>query len=156
MTVLLRVLTPFSRSAGRDTTAQALSWCVYELSSNPEVVQELRDTLDEETHLPEDVHSLNDQALSFDELQRWKYGHAVISETLRKYPSVPKQAKQAMEDVEMDNGLVIPAGSWIVWSSVRDGLNKFLYKSDVLFSGLWVVWRNYGDRPSINLIPSAS
>jgi cytochrome P450 len=59
--------------AGRDTTAQALSWCFYRLCLNPDVAEEARKEI---------VHVLGKQNLesgpiSFEKLQEMKYLEAV-------------------------------------------------------------------------------
>ena len=93
--------------AGRDTTAVALTWLFLELSRHPEVVAkirlELREVLD--GHPP-----------TFDECnQKLPYLDAVVLESLRLYPPVPKDAKMAVADDTLPDGTFIPAGTSIVY-----------------------------------------
>jgi len=72
--------------AGRDTTACALSWMMYELTQNPRVLQKAR----------EEINSvLGDRELSFDDLSKFKYLRAIQDETLRLHPSVPRDSRTA-------------------------------------------------------------
>lgn len=93
--------------AGRDTTAQALSWTILLLSENPEVeaklVQEIRETL-------------NGRSPTYEEIKGMKYANAVFSETLRLHPSVPKNAKQAVKDEVLPDGVKVPKGCVVIWS----------------------------------------
>ncbi|KAJ3521221.1 hypothetical protein NMY22_g12406 [Coprinellus aureogranulatus] len=66
--------------AGRDTTANSITWAVYMLSQHPEVLRKLREEILEkvgETRRP-----------TFTDMKDMKYLRAVINETLRLYPAV--------------------------------------------------------------------
>ena len=73
--------------AGRDTTGQALSWMTYMLATHPNV----QDKLYEEAM--EVLGDLTTSEITYDHIQRLVYTHAVMMETLRLYPSVPKEIK---------------------------------------------------------------
>lgn len=70
--------------AGRDTTAQALSWTIYLLTQHPEVVQKFREEIDRVTP---------NSYPSYEAWKEMKYGQNVFAEALRLYPSVPKDVK---------------------------------------------------------------
>lgn len=61
-------------SAGRDTTAEALTWAFYLLMRNPEAFDHLRKEVDLDTELTANAQP---------------YAMAVFYETLRLYPPVP-------------------------------------------------------------------
>ena len=89
--------------AGRDTTAQALSWTFYLLHLNPRVLNVLLKEIDE---------VLGDKLIpTYDQCKTMKYANAVFHETLRLYPSVPKNAKEALNDDVLPNGTVIKKGT---------------------------------------------
>lgn len=76
--------------AGKDTSANTLSWFFYMLSKNPliqeKVAQEVRDVvgLNHEANIDEFVGSITDAAL-----EKMHYLHSTLTETLRLYPAVP-------------------------------------------------------------------
>jgi cytochrome P450 len=78
--------------AGKDTTANTLSWFFYMLCKNPlvehKIVQEIKDvTFSHESELnniDEFVANLTDVILD-----KMHYLHAALTETLRLYPVVP-------------------------------------------------------------------
>jgi len=79
--------------AGKDTSANTLSWFFYMLCKNPlieeKIVQEVRDVTcscshESEPNIEEFVAKITD-----DTLDRMHYLHAALTETLRLYPAVP-------------------------------------------------------------------
>lgn len=76
--------------AGKDTTANTLSWFIYILCKNPmiqeNVFQEVREicSRNESVTVTEFVERITDEAL-----EGMHYLHATITETLRLYPAVP-------------------------------------------------------------------
>ena len=88
--------------AGRDTTAQALSWTFLLLAQHPTVeaklVAELQGQLGDGTEL------------DFDSVSRLEYAQCVIDEALRLFPSVPKNIKVAISDDVLPDGTIVPAG----------------------------------------------
>ena len=83
--------------AGRDTTAQALSWTMYCLSQHPECVDRI---LEEVNGIMEDGQEIP----TYDQVKEMKYSKAVFQETLRLYPSVPKNTKMALNDDVLPDG----------------------------------------------------
>ena len=79
--------------AGKDSTANTLSWFFYVLTKHPlvqeKVVQEIREVMDcgddDKAHGYEDfVAKITDGVL-----EKMQYLHAALTETLRLYPAVP-------------------------------------------------------------------
>ncbi|KAI8833749.1 cytochrome P450, partial [Chytridium lagenaria] len=81
--------------AGRDTTAQGLSWAFYVLSSRPDVVKRIRDELEE---------VLDGRIPTFDEVSQLKYLNAFIMEVMRLYPSDT-----------LPNGIYVPRNTQVNW-----------------------------------------
>ncbi|KAL4173831.1 hypothetical protein KRP22_005778 [Phytophthora ramorum] len=93
--------------AGRDTTAQALSWFFYCLSQNKQVETKIREEL--LAKLPD---LFNGQCSpSMDAVGELTYVEAALRETLRLYPSVPIVSKQAVQDAVLSDGTFIAAGA---------------------------------------------
>jgi cytochrome P450 len=96
--------------AGRDTTAGFLSNIWFVLSRNPKVWARLR----------AEVDALNGELPSFTKLKDMKYLKAVLNESLRLYPIVPGNAREALADT------VIPVGGG------EDGLSPFFVPKGTL------------------------
>lgn len=92
--------------AGRDTTAQTLSWLFYNLSRNP----------DKEAELLKEIDSFDDGLPDYDELRHMKYIMGAINETLRLCPPVPVDPKYVVKDDVLPNGYKVPAGVNVAWS----------------------------------------
>uniref|UniRef100_K3WMQ8 Cytochrome P450 n=1 Tax=Globisporangium ultimum (strain ATCC 200006 / CBS 805.95 / DAOM BR144) TaxID=431595 RepID=K3WMQ8_GLOUD len=90
--------------AGRDTTAQALSWCFYNLSSHPEVVTKIRAEI--VAKLPE-LASGKIATPTMEQVQDLAYLEAALRETLRLYPSVPFETKHVAHDIVLSDGTFI-------------------------------------------------
>jgi cytochrome P450 len=82
--------------AGRDTTAQALSWTVYFLNQNPDAMKKLYMEIDETF--------AKDEMPSYEKIRGMKYANAVFHESLRLAPSVPKAGKCCLVDDALPDG----------------------------------------------------
>ena len=104
--------------AGRDTTGLALSWMFWLLSTHPEVEEKVIQEIDAE---------VGSGPVTFDAMGRLKYLEAVFSETLRLYPSVPKDGKIAVKDDVLPDGTIVPAGSLVVYFPYGMGRKESLW-----------------------------
>ncbi|KAL8277459.1 hypothetical protein RQP46_010181 [Phenoliferia psychrophenolica] len=97
--------------AGRDSTAQSLSWTFFHLLSRPELIEPIRAEIDSVGTVDYDNHK--------DLVETT----AVFHEGLRLHPPVPKNAWQAIADDHLpDGGPMIEAGdviSWCDWEMAR-------------------------------------
>ncbi|PWN93697.1 cytochrome P450 [Acaromyces ingoldii] len=75
--------------AGRDTTAQSLSWMFYELWKHPECVKEIRRTVAEH---------LDGRQMGYDDMKSLPYLQACFYEAVRLHPAVPKNVRTATCD----------------------------------------------------------
>ncbi|RKO85708.1 cytochrome P450, partial [Blyttiomyces helicus] len=104
---------------GRDTTAQALSWTFYMLAKNPAVEEKL---------VEEVMQTLGDAlAPTYDQIKTMRYANAVFHETLRLYPSVPKESKQALADDVLPDGTLVDAGMVVVWIPYAMGRSRAIW-----------------------------
>lgn len=98
--------------AGRDTTAQLLTWFFYVLSKpeNAEKREKIYKEVDEvmgsegKTRYP-----------TLDDIKKMKYLEAALTETLRLYPSVPKEIKMAVNDDVLPDGTQVKSGEWVAF-----------------------------------------
>jgi len=95
--------------AGEDTTSNSISWALYYLGQNPEMVNRIRKEADEvygESLFPSD----------YDDLNKLSYTEAVATETLRMKPVAPNLYHQANEDIEID-GLLIKKDTPLIFQT---------------------------------------
>lgn len=117
--------------AGRDTTAGLLSFVVMELARHPEIWQKLREEV---------RHRFGDSVddITFELMKKCEYLQAVISETLRMYPLVPKSFKVAVEDTTLPRGggpegqdpMFIAKGTTLLYSVHAMHMDPDIYGKD--------------------------
>ncbi|KAF7941883.1 uncharacterized protein EAE97_006720 [Botrytis byssoidea] len=96
-------------SAGRDTTAQALTWTFYLLMRHPRVMDSVRQ---EAAYLTKEIPGRQST--------RYKpttvpYIMAVFYEALRLYPPVPFEIKQCEQATTLPDGTFLPKHAVLVW-----------------------------------------
>ncbi|CAH7675951.1 cytochrome P450 [Phakopsora pachyrhizi] len=110
--------------AGRDTTAQALSWAFFHLVMNPEVIEKVRqETVDV-------LESEGDEHVNYENFRQLVWTQAVAYETLRLHPSVPKNVKFALKKDVIPGGPVIEAGDAVRWSDWQMGRDPRIWGPD--------------------------
>ncbi|KAJ7524956.1 hypothetical protein O6H91_17G029300 [Diphasiastrum complanatum] len=138
--------------AGKDTTATALSWFFWALSTQPHVEQscydEIQSLLDERstsqsmnTNAEESIQENTQQerlqqgscaTFSYDELKQMNYLQAAISESLRLYPPVPVDVKVAMQDDVWPDGTVIRKNTRVGYHPYGVGRMESVWGKDCL------------------------
>lgn len=94
-------------SAGHETSSNGLTWTLYLLSQNPEVLAKLRAEVDE---------VLGNDSPSFEQLRQLVYTRQVLEEGMRVYPPVWGVGRYAKEDDEWQ-GNPIPKNS-VIFSQI--------------------------------------
>ena len=110
-------------SAGRDTTAQSLTWTLYALLRNPEVLPKLQQEIDPIfTPAPPASHDRNkhedeDPDITVSQLQptTLPFTLSTFHEALRLYPPVPIEIKQTLTALTLPDGTSLPAGAIVIW-----------------------------------------
>ncbi|KAL1919995.1 uncharacterized protein VTP21DRAFT_1141 [Calcarisporiella thermophila] len=105
--------------AGRDTTAQQLSWQYLRLMEQPEVQQRLYEEL-----------MANGDKLSYDSIKSLSYAMATFNETLRLHPPVPLNMKQVARDDVLPDGTVVKEGEMICFSTYCLGRDERIWGED--------------------------
>ncbi|RLN82587.1 hypothetical protein BBJ28_00003780 [Nothophytophthora sp. Chile5] len=112
--------------AGRDTTAECLTYAFYAIATHPRVQQRIVEEL-------ETVKSIDSPGtFTFDSVKRLKYLEAVVFETVRLYPALPFNVKNAVADDHLPDGTFVPAGVDVVFSPWYMGRNGALWGDDPL------------------------
>lgn len=103
-------------SAGRDTTAQSLTWTVYCIMQHGEQVmgpirQEIAKITSKKDVKDQDAHP------SFADLQanEMPYLMATFYEALRMYPPIPFEIQECQQDLTLPDGTFLPKASVVVW-----------------------------------------
>ncbi|KAJ3213323.1 hypothetical protein HDU67_003042 [Dinochytrium kinnereticum] len=110
----------------RDTTAQALSWSIYELFHAPNHLQSLIDELD--SLLGPLNHPDSREYPTYEEVKtKMPFANAVFKEALRLHPSVPKESKQANRDDVLPDGTEVKSGMLVLWSPYAMGRSKKIW-----------------------------
>lgn len=119
--------------AGRDTTAGLLGWALWNLSRQPHIYQKLRETVMETFGTYQAP-----QGISFEALKSCVYLQYILKETLRLFPTVPLNTRQAAHDTTLPvgggpNGLspvFVPKGTEIGYSVYAMHRRKDLWGED--------------------------
>ena len=93
--------------AGHETTANALTWTFYLLSTHPGI----------DLRLQKEINSIfsNKTDISFDDIQKLEYTSKVLTESMRLYPPAWALGRQAINDCKIGK-YIIPSGSIILMS----------------------------------------
>lgn len=110
--------------AGRDTTAQALSWMFY-LMHRTEAHPDIRKKLAQETD-----EILKGDYPTYQSTKQQKYAESCFYEALRLYPSVPKNSKSCVEDDILPGGIKVYKGDRVGWSSWVMGRETAIWGPD--------------------------
>ena len=135
--------------AGRDTTACALSWTLYELAKAPAVVAKLRDEFNHafRAELAADATAANataadsrggggsrlEDAGTFEKVSQLSYAHAVSLEVLRLHPSVAKDIKWAVNDDVLPDGTPIRSGAAVIYCPYAMGRDPRYWDDPLAF-----------------------
>ncbi|KAI8144359.1 cytochrome P450 [Fennellomyces sp. T-0311] len=112
--------------AGRDTTAQALSWTFYNLMLHRRIEAKLVKEINANIR---DEHEKDSVAL-YEAIKNMTYAHAVFYEVLRLYPPVPGNVKVALNDDVWPDGTRVRKGDSVVWSTYAEGRSTKVWGPD--------------------------
>ncbi|XP_027771764.1 cytochrome P450 704C1-like isoform X1 [Solanum pennellii] len=119
--------------AGKDSTANTLSWFFYVLCKNPliqiKIVEEIREVIGNNIN---DNGSVDDFVASITEevLDKMHYLHATLTETLRLYPAVPVDGRCADADDVLPDGFHIKKGDGVYYMSYAMGRMPYVWGND--------------------------
>ncbi|PLW50750.1 hypothetical protein PCASD_00742 [Puccinia coronata f. sp. avenae] len=98
--------------AGRDATAQALSWCFFHLLMNKDVIRKIR----QEANQILGAYPFHQGRVTHDNYRQFKSTYSALLETLRLHPPVPKNVRFAKADDVIPGGPTVEAGDCLTWS----------------------------------------
>ncbi|KAF9347482.1 hypothetical protein BGX26_001033 [Mortierella sp. AD094] len=121
--------------AGRDTTAQALSWMFYLIlrsDSRKEILEKLISEIDStlDTNQCNNDQDTASAVPTYDTIKTQKYAEACFYESLRLYPSVPHNIKICTEDDVLPGGVHVYKGELVAWGSWAMGRDTAIWGPD--------------------------
>jgi cytochrome P450 len=119
--------------AGRDTTASALTWAIYELGRNPDILKRLQ----------QEVNSKDCTMKSFQEMI---YLNGFIHEILRLYPPIPVDCKVCLHNTVLSNGVKIKKNDRVFYVPLLTGQQASIWvEPDKIIPERWYsnIWTQY-------------
>ena len=114
-------------SAGRDTTAQSLTWTFYCLIRNPAAADRVLSEVRERSRCAN-----REPDLSFSAVQSTSspFTTAVFNESLRLYPPVPIELKECIAETVFPDGTFLPRGTVVMWVPWAMGRSRSIWGDD--------------------------
>ncbi|NP_001312814.1 cytochrome P450 94A1-like [Nicotiana tabacum] len=106
--------------AGRDTTSAALTWFFWLISKHPEV----------ESQIMKEVGEKSESLLLYDEVKNMMYTHASLCESMRFYPPVPMDSKEATKDDILPDGTFVKKGTRVTYHPYAMGRVEKVWGED--------------------------
>ena len=107
--------------AGRDTTAESLSWTFFLLRTHPHVEKRVRE---------ESGNLIGNRELTYADLNQFSFLLAVVNESLRLYPSAPLDHKVSVSEDILPDGSKIDKGDVVVYNIFAMGRSKDIWGDD--------------------------
>ncbi|XP_040999451.1 cytochrome P450 704C1 [Juglans microcarpa x Juglans regia] len=118
--------------AGKDTSANTLSWFIFMLCKNPliqeKIAQEVRDVTGshgEGANVDEFAANITDTTLD-----HMHYLHAALTETLRLYPAVPVDGRCTKMDDTLPDGYRLRKGDGVYYMAYAMGRMPYIWGED--------------------------
>ncbi|XP_022765619.1 cytochrome P450 704C1-like isoform X2 [Durio zibethinus] len=117
--------------AGKDSLANTLTWFFYMLCKHPlvqgKVVQEVKEATQAKDYMCADEFS---RLLTEEALEQMQYLHAALTETLRLYPAVPVDGKNAAENDVLPDGFKVKKGDGVSYMAYAMGRMTYVWGED--------------------------
>ncbi|CAH8381694.1 unnamed protein product [Eruca vesicaria subsp. sativa] len=114
--------------AGRDTTSVALVWFFWLVQNHPQVEKKILSEI-KEIHGKLAYQETN-EPFKVQELDEMVYLQAALTESLRLYPSVPMEMKQALEDDILPDGTRVKKSARVHFSIYSMGRMESIWGKD--------------------------
>jgi fatty acid omega-hydroxylase len=112
--------------AGRDTSSVALAWFFWLLASHPDVESRVLADVARAAAASDADDAKSGKGSSMD------YLHAALTESMRLYPPVPADFKEALEDDVLPDGTPVRAAQRVIYFTYGMGRDKVLWGPDCL------------------------
>ncbi|MEO6287853.1 MAG: cytochrome P450 [Dyadobacter sp.] len=128
-------------AAGHETSATGLSWLLWELSRQPDIVTKIRQEA-----------AIFDNVPTFQQLMQMPYTRQVIEEGLRLYPPAWTMTREAIVDHEVE-GYQLVKGNSVFMSVFELHRNPNLWKDPLTFNPANFNPENVKNRAKFNYLP---
>ncbi|XP_002740020.1 ultra-long-chain fatty acid omega-hydroxylase-like [Saccoglossus kowalevskii] len=135
---------------GHDTTASAISWCLYNLARYPDYQYKCRDEIDEMMVVKD-----NDE-IEWNDLQCMPETTMFIKESLRMNPPVPATSRQLTSPMTFPDGKVAPVGSIVVVAVNALHHNSHVWENPDIFDPMRFSSENSKKRSPHAFVPFAA
>ncbi|KAG0222434.1 hypothetical protein BGX31_009151 [Mortierella sp. GBA43] len=116
--------------AGRDTTAQALSWMFYLILCSERRERIVGRIVSESDDLFQSVDGARETPPTYERVKAQRYTEACFFEALRLYPSVPHNIRVCVEDDVLPGCTRVHKGEMIAWGSWAMGRDAAIWGPD--------------------------
>ncbi|CAL9189460.1 unnamed protein product [Musa hybrid cultivar] len=118
--------------AGKDTTANTLTWFFYLLCKHPSIQEKVAAEVEDATKAEGNKSDMAEFAMSLTDeaIDKMQYLHAALTETLRLYPAVPVDGKSADEDDVLPDGFEVKKGDGITYLTYAMGRMTYIWGED--------------------------
>ncbi|MED6155852.1 hypothetical protein PIB30_009326 [Stylosanthes scabra] len=108
--------------AGRDSTSIVLTWFFWLLANHPHVENEVVEEVNQKNHA--------NASSVYDELKDMVYTHAALCETMRLYPPVAVDMKEAVNDDVLPDGTFVKKGTHVSYHIFAMGRSERIWGTD--------------------------
>lgn len=117
--------------AGKDTSANTLTWFFYMLCKHPLIQDKILLEIQEATKVQNSIlpHVFAER-LTQEAIDKMQYLHAALTETLRLYPAVPVDGKSSENDDVLPDGLRVKKGDGINYVPYAMGRMAYIWGDD--------------------------
>ncbi|XP_072031384.1 LOW QUALITY PROTEIN: cytochrome P450 4F4-like [Amphiura filiformis] len=133
--------------AGHDTTASAISWCLYNLARFPQFQKKCRDEVNDL------FMTRNKEELDWDDRNQLPFLTMFIKESLRFHPPVPVYGRTLGNDVTLPDGVVLPKGTSVGVSVISVHHHHLYWNDPEVFDPYRFTPENNAKRHSHAFIP---
>ncbi|XP_022759520.1 cytochrome P450 704C1-like [Durio zibethinus] len=118
--------------AGKDTSANTLSWFFYVLCKNPLIQEKVAQEVMDITCSKGNDANCDDFITNITEatLDKMHYLHATLTETLRLYPVAPADGRNAQVDDILPDGYKVKKGDDVIYLSYAMGRMTYIWGED--------------------------
>jgi cytochrome P450 len=128
-------------AAGHETSATGLSWLLWELARQPDIVAQIRQEA-----------AIFDDFPTFEQLMQMPYTRQVVEEGLRLYPPAWTMTREAIIDHEVE-GYQLVKGNSVFMSVFELHRNPNLWKDPLTFNPANFSPENVKNRAKFNYLP---
>ncbi|KAK9747669.1 hypothetical protein RND81_02G007400 [Saponaria officinalis] len=114
--------------AGRESTSAALTWFFWLIHKNKEAEKEILKELKNRGKQGNKTEHLNSSV--FEQVKQMVYTQAALCETMRLFPPVPVDIREAVSDDILPDGTLVKKGTWVTYHPYAMGRLEKLWGVD--------------------------